>query len=221
MNQHRRLDFAHVRRRRHRAIERNTRCQTRSQPDGKFVHNAAAETESDRAELAGAVRTRFQPVGRGDEIFKHFVAVHLLECGAAFLIVSGISANRRQAIGRERHIAFSAQTPRDIFNVGIQSAILVHHENGRPFSAGRGAHEIALDRPVSLRRRYSRVFGADALVVFRHLLGPGVIGLQHLEDGGGGQPADGELSRPVQKRATIDAAMDVLVKQIQQLLRKV
>ena len=40
-----------------------TRGEVRAQARGEVVHHAAAEAEADRADLAGAIRTRLEPCG--------------------------------------------------------------------------------------------------------------------------------------------------------------
>src|SRR5437588_13116210 len=51
-----------------RAVERRAGVEAVAETDGELVHDAAAEAEADRAELAAALRTRLQPGGRCDEV---------------------------------------------------------------------------------------------------------------------------------------------------------
>ncbi len=84
-----------------------------------------------------------------------------------------------------------------------------------------GAHQVAFDAAVALRRGNGHVFGLDAVVVFGNLLGPGVVGTQALEDRRGGEAADGEFLRAIQKVAALDVAMDIEIEEVEQLLREV
>ena len=73
--------------------------------------------------------------------------------------------------------------------------------------------------PLPLRRGHGRRLGLDALVVLGDLLRPGVVGAEALPDRRGGQAADGELLRAIQEFAAVDVAVDILVEQVEQLLR--
>src|SRR5204863_9227803 len=81
--------------------------------------------------------------------------------------------------------------------------------------------QIPLDGAVTLRRRNGRVLSLNSFVVLRHLLGPRVIGLEHVENSGRCQSADGVLACPVQERSAIDVPMDIQMKLVQQLLWKI
>src|SRR5262249_37303323 len=107
-----------------------------------------------------------------------------------------------------------------IFDVRVEAAVLVHDEHAWQLAGRSGwPREIALDAAVALRRGDRLVIGPDALVVLRHLLSPGVVGLQALPDRRDRQPADGELADPIEKRSAIDLAVLVFVEDVQQLLR--
>ena len=43
--------------------------------------------------------------------------------------------------------------------------------------------------------------------LLRHLLGPGIVGPHHLEDGAGCQPAHGEPPRAVEERSPVDVSL--------------
>ena len=49
----------------------------------------------------------------------------------------GIAAHRRQAVGRERHEVLERETARDVFDVRIESAVLVHDQDARQLGACR------------------------------------------------------------------------------------
>ena len=215
----RRLDLRRVLGARLPAVERRARAQIR-EPDRKLVDDAAAEAEADGADFPGAFRIRFQPARRGHEVLEHLGAVHLTELDGALLVVAREAADRRQAIRCVRDEVRDREPPGDIFDVRIQPAVLVDHQHAGQLAARPGrAGKVAFDAAVALRRLHRRVLRLQPRIVLRHLLRPGVVGPEAFEDGGDGQPADGELSRPVQKRAAVDVAMLVLVKEIQELLR--
>ena len=116
----------------------------------------------------------------------------------------------------------AAEAARDVFDVRVEAAILVDHDDPRQLAAHlRRFGEEPLDRAVALRRLHRHHLGLDPRVVFRDLLGQGVVRLHFRENRRGGQAADGELAGPLQKRPPVDVAVLVLVKEVQQLLRVV
>ena len=123
-------------------------------PHRQLVDDAAAEAEADGAELAGAVRARFQPHRGGEEIFPHLAAVDLAEQLRALLFVARIAADRGQPVRRESDEIGDRQPPRHIFDIGIEAAVFVDDQNAGSFRRVRRPHEIALDAAVALRRRH-------------------------------------------------------------------
>src|SRR6185503_652759 len=63
------------------------------------------------------------------------------------------------------------------------------------------------------------VRGRDPRIILRHLLGPRVVGPETFPDRRDGQPADRELRGAIEKVATGDVAVLVLVEQVEELLR--
>ena len=55
----------------------------------------------------------------------------------------------------------------------------------------------------------------------RHLLGPGIVGPHHLEDGADCQRTRGEPARAVEERSPVDVPVLIFVKEIEQSPRKV
>ena len=140
MRDERRLDLGDVLGARLRAVERHAGGEVGAQPHRELVDDAAAEAEADRAELAGAVRARLQPVRRGDEVLAHLAAVDLPEQRRGLLVVARIAADRGQPVGREGDEVGDRQPPRDVLDVRVEAAVLVHDQDGRQFSgrfAGR------------------------------------------------------------------------------------
>ena len=99
---------------------------------------AAAVAEAHRADLAGAVRTRAQVVRRGDEVFARLGLIELREPVARLVFVARVAAERRQRIGRERHEVVERQAARDVFDVRVEAAVLVHHEDAGQLAGGVG-----------------------------------------------------------------------------------
>src|ERR1044072_6375859 len=81
------------------------------------------------------------------------------------------------------------------------------------------ARGVAFDRAVPFRRRHGLVTDLDAFVVCRHLLRPGVVGPEALEDCRDSQTTDSELCGTVQEGAPVDIAVLIFVKEVQQILR--
>ncbi len=89
---------------------------------------------------------------------------------------------------------------------------------GQPAGGAGGAGEKAAHLAAAVGRGIFEVFGEHAVVLLGHLGGEGVLRAQHLEQGGGGQAADGELGGPVDEAAAVDLAVDVVVVEVEQFL---
>jgi hypothetical protein len=90
----------------------------------------------------------------------------------------------------------------------------VDDEHGGQLPTLGRAREVTFDRAVPGGRLHGLVAHLEALVVGRHLLRPGVVGPQALEDGRDGQAADRELAGAVEEGAAVDVAVLVLVKEV-------
>ena len=93
MEQQRRGNLGNILCARLATIERDSGIQISAQPDGQLIHNPATKTEPDRAEFAGGIGARLEPLGRRDEIFGHLLSVHRTKGGSALFIVAGVTAN--------------------------------------------------------------------------------------------------------------------------------
>ena len=97
-----------------------------------------------------------------------------------------------------------------------------------PASAARGNRETLL-QGGHVDRNLEREAGSEPIEnagggrvgLLRHLLGPGIVGPHHLEDGADRQPAHGEPPRAVEERSPVDVPVLMFVKEIEQFLRKV
>ena len=133
------LIFAHVGRRRRGAVERHAGVEVRAHRDGQVVDHAAAPAEARRAELARRQLVRLQVTRAVDHVLAQ---LRLIEAGlqrAAVVVVAGIAADRRQAVGRQRDEARDGGAPRDVLDIRIQAAVLVNHEHGRKRARRRSA----------------------------------------------------------------------------------
>ena len=133
-------------------------------------------------------------------------------------IVAGVSAQRGEAVGRKRGEAGHGHAPGHVGDVGVQPPVLVHDDHAAAPAPARGPDEIALDLAVALGRGIRDGLALDARVVLVYLLRQRVVRREHIEQGGGGEAAYGELGRLVEKLPALDDAVHVLIEQIQQFL---
>jgi hypothetical protein len=92
----------------------------------------------------------------------------------------------------------------------------MHHQHAGQFPGGaRRTHQRSFDLPIALRRRNRHHLDFDALVVLRHLLRPGVIGLQALPNRGGSQATHGELLSPFQEGPPVHSTVYIFIEKIQ------
>ncbi len=86
-----------------------------------MINDAATETETDSAHLAGALGPRFQPVVRRDEVLEHLRAVDLPELHGAFFIIGKATHGRatvrrkRSEVGKTGGFSFDRVTPGTYF----------------------------------------------------------------------------------------------------------
>ncbi len=222
MEHHRRFDPGNVGRRGLASIERHRRGQVRTHAHCQVVGHASAETEAHHAQFAGAIGAVLQPAGSGFQVVGHFVAVHLPEFPRALFVGARVAAHAGKPIRCEGQEILRAQAAGDVFDIGVEPAVFVHHQHARQLARGIGRlHEQAFDAARTLRGRHGDDLGLDALVVLRHLLRPRVVRPQHFKQGRGRHAADGKLLRALQKIAALNLAVDILVEQVEQFLRKV
>jgi hypothetical protein len=90
------------------------------------------------------------------------------------------------------------------------------HNHRRHLAGGfRRAHQIATDLPVALGGWIGDVFGNDVRVSKFNLLGERIIRAQGGEERAGGQTAQSEQRRPIQKLSPVDLAVGVVVVQFE------
>src|SRR6185369_9919281 len=114
-----------------------------------------------------------------------------------------------------RHEVRERKPSRDVFDMRIQAAIFVDHDDAGQFR-GRfrsrvgtgGADEISFDAAVTLRRRYGFVGGLDPVIGLIHLLPLRVVGHERIDNHGGGEAAYGEALDAVHEGAAADHAVN-------------
>jgi hypothetical protein len=142
------------------AVERHGRRQL-GQLGGQVVGDAAAVAEADHADLAGAAAVRPAHAKRGDEVGARLRLVQLGEQRARLVLVAGIAAQREQRVRRVGDEALQRQAARDVLDVRVQAAVLVHDQDRRQLALGVRRHrQVAAHRAVALRRR--QAFGGHA-----------------------------------------------------------
>jgi hypothetical protein len=152
VDRHGSLDPGRVLGRRLAAVERHPGREVGAEPRRQHADHAAAIAEADRADLAGAVGPRANVIGAGDEVFAHLRLIQLGGQLARLLFVAGVAAKRRQRIGRNRHEVVEREAARNVFDVRVQAAVLVHHHDARELARGAGGTaDIRLDLAVAVR----------------------------------------------------------------------
>ncbi len=191
--------------------------------DGGRVGHAAAIAEAGDADLAGAEFMAHQGFHGGEEVVHQLFGVDLLLQLAPLVVVAGIAAHGRQAIRRQGQVASLGQTPRHVFDIGIEAAVLVHHHHGRYLAAGLGrAHQVAAHSAMALGRGVVDVFGDDIRIGEFHLAGQGIVGAQCSQHPGGRQPQHrGAGPGAVEEVAPADATVDIEVIEFEQFGREI
>jgi len=148
--------------------------------------------------------------------------IELREERRRLFVVAGVAAERRQRVGRERHVVRDGEPARHIFDVRIKSAVLVDDDDARQLAARvPRAHEVAAHRARAVRRRIRQVLRVDPRVVLPHLLRPCVVRPQRAEHRGGARAADREFGCAVKKLPAADLAVHVVVEDVEDFLREV
>src|SRR5262245_57096921 len=130
MHQNRSFDHGDIRRiGRHLTVERNCSSEIGAHSDGKRIGNATAVTEAGHANFAGAIRASFQPLCGGEEILLLLGSINLTEELATLIVITRVAAYGRQPVSGERHESLQSKPAAYVFNVRVQSTILVHDED--------------------------------------------------------------------------------------------
>jgi hypothetical protein len=164
------------------------------------------------------VWTCFQQGCRGDEVFAGLGLIELREYLARLVFVAGIAAEREKGVGSEGEEAVEGEMPSDVFDVRIQAAILMNHEDARkPVLRSLLKDEIAARFPIPLGRVELEILRLEPLVLgadyLRRKVGTELVEQHHRRDA-----ANRELGGLVEEPAAVDAAVDVSIEQVEQLL---
>src|ERR1051326_7501371 len=127
----RRLDLGRVLGLWLRAVERHAGVEVAAHPHRQLIDDAAAIAEPDRAQFAGRIRPLLQPCRGGLEVFHHLAAVELAKHLRRLFLIAGVAAGGGQLIRREGNKVRDREPPRDVLDVRVEPAILVHDENHR------------------------------------------------------------------------------------------
>jgi len=134
-----------------------------------------------------------------------------------------VAAQRRERIGRKRHETLQRQAPRDVLDVRVQASVFVNHQHGRQLGSARAgrARQVAVDAARAAGRGIVEPFDCQPRIVLRNLLAGCKVRAQRGEQARSAQARLGEPLRLREKPPPVQAAVDVSVKQEQQLLVKI
>ena len=183
------------------------------------VRDRPAIAEADDAEAITNARLRTQVLRCCHEVLETLRLVQALEECPRLVFVPRVAAERVQRVGRERHEVFEREATRDVLDVRVEAAILVHdqHHRWRPAAGLGGPHEVATATPVPTRRVVLDVARVDAFVAWPDLLRLRVAGTQRAEHAGRSQSAEREPTDAREELPAIDVAVHVLVEHVQHL----
>ena len=212
LDQKRRLDARHARRLGRRAVERHTRVQIGAERDGEEVGRAAAPAEAGGAELAGGERVRLHVARAVEHVRAQLGLLQAGLQGAAVVVVAGIAADGREAVGRQRQEPLGGGAAGDILYIGIEPPVLVDHQDGGEGAGPGRLHQVAAHRAGGAAGRGpAHVARLDPRVGERDRLGERVPGQQRVRHG---QAADRDHAGPLEKLAAVDAPVAVLVVEV-------
>ena len=162
------------------------------------------------------LRMLFQKRHGGGDALRGLVRLQGRDHVAAFVLVAGRAAERRQHIDRERQKAFERDAARDVLDVRIEPAVFVNDDDRRAFRLALEPRQIAFDRRAGGIigdgvDRQPRILGRDHG-------GARIIVLQQRQQRHRGGAGTGDLGQPVEKGAAVDAAMREAVVEIDDAL---
>ena len=221
VDQQRRLDLGCIFRRRVVAIKGHGRRQI-GQAHRERVCHTTAVTKPHRTEFAVALRQGLQPARRGHKVFAGFGLVQLGKQGACLVFVTGVTPQRCQGVGRQYQIPFQRQPAGNVFDVGVEAPVFVHHQNAGQLAIRLGGlGQVALDAAVTGGRGDIDHAGADACIVFGHHLAHGKVGAQSRQQAHGRGATHGKLLGLFQKTTPVHQTVHIGIKQDQQFLVEV
>jgi len=93
-----------------------------------------------------------------------------------------------------------------------------HEQSGKLSGRFRGSNEISANASIAMWRRDGDILGLETTVILGHLLRESIVRSQRLPESHRGEAAGCVLLRGVEKIAAAHLAMNVVVKDVQQLL---
>ena len=148
-------------------------------------------------------------------VLGQLLLVHLGERNAAPVVVTREAADRGQGIRGQSHEALQCKPASHVFDMRIQSAILMNHKDAsdlRRLLVARigaiGTNQVCLDAAIPTGGRDCDVAGLDAFIVLSYLLGRGILRHEQLKKGGHGESTDGEFLQLVHESTAADHTMN-------------
>ena len=65
----------------------------------------------------------------------------------AVIIITGITADRRQTVRRQCQETGDTESPRDVLHIGVQAAVLMHDQHGRERTLAGGHDKVTAHFP--------------------------------------------------------------------------
>ena len=193
-------------------------CQARD-ADRHHIGDPPAEAEANHAHLAGAVRMAVQGFIGGDEVFEHLVAVALALQRPPVVIVARVAAQGGQCIGRQGHKTGQGCPTTDVFDMWVQPAVFVHHDDpGQFFGNAGGFGQQAPNGAAPLGRIVGDVAGFEACVVLGYLDLRLVIRHDKAQQRHHGNPPNGVGRQPVHEFPPPDLVVGIGVIEVKYFL---
>jgi hypothetical protein len=155
---------------------------------------------------------------RCDEVLPGLGLVEFLKQLARLVFVSWVAPEGEQGIRREGDEVVEGEPPGDVFNVRVEAAVFMDHQNRRQFALRlRGSGHVSACLAVSLRGIELDRFGPNARIIGLDY-GSQKVGAELIEQHRCGHAADGEFSGLVEKGPAVDRSVHVGVEEAQNFL---
>ena len=113
--------------------------------------HATAVTKSHHTDLAAAFRPILQNASGGHKVFPCLGLIQLGEQLTRLVFITRIATQWGQRVRRKRHEIVERETPGNIFNVGIEPAVFMHHQYAGQLACGIGGFgQITFDGTVAV-----------------------------------------------------------------------
>src|ERR1035437_7651101 len=186
------------------------------------VRDSAPVAETDHADLPVAAGERLEISRRREEIVPGLRLIELGEEVAGLVFVVRVPAERRQRVRREGDEVVDRQTSRDIFDVRIEAAILVHDEYGGQLAGGFcRSRDVCTHLSGAVRRGVLDASRGDARVRFLDLRRLGKARRERVQECFSGDAGGGIARRRFQEVPSSDDAVNVLVEELENFGMKI